>query len=105
MNIEPRGQLRQGLFALDRSQCHFGFKCRRMIAAGSLRHGSPSFQAISSPVMSGVAAYPVVSRSGASSTSTLARQLLLERNNGCEQKVLKSIHSPTNAQAFFKVMA
>src|SRR5271168_3855905 len=67
MNIEPSGQLRQGLFALDRSQCHFGFKCRRMIAAGSLRHGSPSFQAISSPVMNGVATYPVVSKSGSSS--------------------------------------
>ena len=24
MNIEPRCQLRQGLFALDRSKCHFG---------------------------------------------------------------------------------
>jgi hypothetical protein len=57
MNIEPRGQLRQGLFALDRSQCHFGLKCRRMIAAGSFRHGSPSFQAISSLVMDGVATY------------------------------------------------
>src|SRR5258708_39112110 len=67
MNIEPSGQLRQGPFALDRSQCHFGFKCRRMIAAGSLRHGSPSFQAISSPVMNGVATYPVVLKSGSSS--------------------------------------
>src|SRR5258708_15511395 len=67
MNIEPRGQLRQGLFALDRSQCHFGLKCRRMIAAGSLRHGSPSFQAISSPVMNGVSTYPLVSKSGSSS--------------------------------------
>jgi hypothetical protein len=38
-----------------------------MIAAGSLRHGSPSFQAISSLVMSGVATYPVVSKGGASS--------------------------------------
>jgi hypothetical protein len=36
-------------------------------AAGSLRHGSPSFQAISSPVMNGVATYPAVSKSGSSS--------------------------------------
>src|SRR5271155_871867 len=67
MNIVPRSQLRQGLFALDRSHCHFGLKCRRMIAAGSLRHISPSFQAISSLGLDGVATYPVVSRSGASS--------------------------------------
>src|ERR1019366_2859860 len=83
MNIEPRGQLHQGLFALDRSQCHFGLKYRRMIAAGSLRHGSPSFQAISSLVMDGVATYPVASRSGASSVgwameNHLRTELVLE---------------------------
>src|SRR5271155_1904182 len=72
MNIEPRSQLRQGLFALDRSHCHFGLECRRMIAAGSLRHKSPSFQAISSLGLDGVATYPVVSRSGASSLDVSA---------------------------------
>ncbi len=64
MNIVPSGQLRQGLVALDRRQCHFGFKFRRMIAAGSLRLGSPSFQAIPSLVMDRVATYSVVSKSG-----------------------------------------
>jgi hypothetical protein len=39
----------------------------QQIAAGSLRHGSPSFQAISSLGLDGVATYPVVLRSGASS--------------------------------------
>jgi hypothetical protein len=73
MHIEPSGQLRQGLFALDRSHCHFGLECRRMIAAGSLRHKSPSFQAISSLGLDGVATYPVVSRSGASSVASVAR--------------------------------
>ncbi len=67
MNIVSRCQLRQGLFPLDGRQCYFSFKGRRVIAAGSLRHGSPSFQAISSPVMSGVSTYPGVSKSGASS--------------------------------------
>jgi hypothetical protein len=38
-----------------------------MIAAGSLRHGAPSCQAISSPVTIAVATYPVVSKSGSSS--------------------------------------
>jgi hypothetical protein len=68
MNIEPSGQLRQGLSAFDRGQCLLGLKCRRMIAAGSFRDDPSPFQAIPSLVVDGVPTYPVVSRSGASST-------------------------------------
>jgi hypothetical protein len=57
-NISRR---RQGLFALDCSS----EKVRRMIAAGSIGHGSPSFQAISSLVMSGVASHSIVAKAEA----------------------------------------
>src|SRR5450755_3909908 len=86
MNIEPRGQLHQSLFALDRSQCHFGLKYRRMIAAGSLRHGSPSFQAISSLVMNGVATYPVASKSGSSSSTDISAQT---QDGGCTCRYIR----------------
>jgi hypothetical protein len=63
----------------------------------------PSFQAISSPVMSGVSAYPGASKSGASYWITLAKMYLLhyaaadhqykkDRSNG--QKPAHERHAP-----------
>ncbi len=52
-------------------------KCRRMIAAGSFRHESPSFRAISSLGLDGVITYPGVLRSGSSSVAALADEVFV----------------------------
>jgi len=103
-------QLDQRRLALHGGERHpLGLDHRRVIAAASLRHGSPPVRAISSLASGKEATYPVVSITGASSDDGIGdylgpvveRQLRGERgDNSCAEDRVPALSSARHAQPY-----